>query len=47
MGRTKKPLVTVTLTERFATSALSYIISRWDTWDFRPETDKSRTLDAL
>jgi hypothetical protein len=41
----KKPAVT--LTERFEASALTYIIANWETWDFRPETDKTGTYDTL
>ena len=37
----------VTLTEHFATNALSYILANWNTFDFRPETDKTSTFDTL
>jgi hypothetical protein len=37
----------VTLTERFAAPVLSYILSNWDRWDFRPDTDKTVTRCAL
>jgi hypothetical protein len=40
-------MVPITLTERFASTALSYILENWDAWEFRPDTDKSITFDAL
>jgi hypothetical protein len=45
MPRAQQP--SVTLTERFASNALSYIISNWDSWPLRPDTDKSGTFDTL
>jgi hypothetical protein len=37
----------VMLTEKFAAPALSYILSNWDSWEFRPETDKTGTRSVL
>jgi len=40
-------MVPITLTERFASTALSYILENWDSWELRPDTDKKVTFDAL
>eukprot|EP00798_Chlamydomonas_sp_ICE-L_P017249 gene17249-biopygen26145 len=35
------------LTERFSKVALGHVIDHWSSWSFRPETDKSTSLDAI
>eukprot|EP00798_Chlamydomonas_sp_ICE-L_P010890 gene10890-biopygen10955 len=35
------------LTERFSRGALQHVMDHWGAWDFRPDTDKTKTLDTL
>eukprot|EP00798_Chlamydomonas_sp_ICE-L_P016965 gene16965-biopygen25880 len=40
-------MIACSLTERFSRGALEHVMEHWESWDFRPDKDKSKSLDTI